>query len=213
MIENKLQKYELARLLNPFLRLADANSAFPELSDVLGFQIEKNDDIVCQDKILITYKGYRVDIRDLRQVDESGLAVCIQFKAKKKWWHGLFMDQNRAILNDLKEICLSGINGLYFALYNTTHTEDPLTDQGSTDAIFYHDARAFNPHWRQGHDISPLLIAPDMHHGNCFVEFQFNPGGYRRHDDTTIIRDDWIANVSKISEGIERSARRLLGLE
>lgn len=180
MIENKLQKYELVRLLNPFLQLADANSIILELSDVLGIQIEKKGDIVCQNKILITYRGYRVDIRDLRQVDETGLAVCIQFKAKKKWWHGLFMNQNRPILNDLKEVCLLEINDLHFTRYSTTDTGDLLTDQGPTDAIFYHDARAFNPRWRQGHDISPLLIAPDMHHGNCFIEFQFNPGGYLR---------------------------------
>ena len=63
-----------------------------KLDQTLGISIENREDIVCQTKILITYKGFRVDIRDMRWIDGAGFAVSIQFKAEKKWSHGIFTD-------------------------------------------------------------------------------------------------------------------------
>jgi hypothetical protein len=74
-----------------------------------------------------------------------------------------------------------------------------------------HDSRALNRHWKVGSDISPLLISPDVHHCNCFVEFFFNPGGYRRAGSKTVLRDDWLASAFDVSEAIDQEVKRLLG--
>ena len=171
MIQNTLQSHELKKLLRTFLLLADANSTIGTLSEVLGFPITKQEDILCQTKVLLMYKEYRVDITDLRLLKDAGFAVHIQFKAKQKWTHGWFKDQNREIIQDLQSICESEIEGLSFETFETTAAGDPLTGDGPLDLVFIHDSRAFNQNWSSGRDISPLLLAPDAHHGNCFVEF------------------------------------------
>ena len=92
-------------------------------------------------------------------------------------------------------------------------TGDPLIDDSPMNLVFIHDSLAFNQDWALGRDISPLLLCPDAHHGNCFVEFMFNPAGYTRQDGRTVLRHDWLKNASIVSEEIERDARRLLGME
>jgi hypothetical protein len=213
MIQNTLQPHELKTLLRPFLRLADANSTVGTLSEVLGFPITKREDILCQTKVLLMYKEYRVDITDLRLLKDAGFAVHIQFKAKQKWTHGLFKDQNREIIQDLQSICESEIEGLSFETFKTTAAGDPLTGDGPLDLVFIHDSRAFNQNWSSGRDISPLLLAPDAHHGNCFVEFLFNPAGYMRREGRTVLRDDWLQSAFLISQGLERDARHILGTQ
>lgn len=183
MIQNTLQFHELTKLFQPFLRLSDINTTISILSDVLGRPIAKKEDIVCQTKVLLIYKGYKIDIRDLRLLNDDKFAVSIQFKTKQKWTHGLFGDQNKEILQDIQNICKAEIEGLFFTRYTTTVPGDTLIDDGPLNLVFFHDGRAFNTNWSEGRDISPLLLAPDAHHGNCFVEFQFNPAGYIRQGD------------------------------
>jgi hypothetical protein len=169
-------------------------------------------DIVCQTKILVTYQGYRIDIRGLRWFQDKGASVNMQFKARQKWWHG-FRDQNAGLVRDLESICTSEISGLHFSRFQTTVPGDPFVDDGSLRLLFLHDSRALNRDWRVGTDISPLLITPDEHHGNCFVEFHFNPGGYGRDEAKTVLRDDWLANIFNVSQAIEQEANLLLGVQ
>lgn len=213
MIQNILERHELIRFLRPFLRLASAEEVVAELSSVLGIAIQSREDIVCQTKVHLSYQGYRIDIRDLRWIEGSGFAPTIQFKAKKKWYHGVFKDQIQPIIEDLKSICCSEIDGLTFKSFSASPPTNPFFREEPVVFTFLHDARAFNPEWSEGRDISPLLIAPDSHHGNCFVEFQFNPGGYYRNGSKTLLRPDWLQSAFCISRGIESDARRRLGLE
>jgi hypothetical protein len=155
----------------------------------LRLTISKREDILCQTKILVTYKSYQIDIRDLRQLENKGVSINMQFKAKQRWWHA-FRDQNAELVRDLQSICSSEISDLRFSRFQATVPGDPLLDDGPIDLVFLHDSRALNPHWQVGTDISPLLISPDAHHGKCFVEFHFNPGGYRRFGKKTVLRDD-----------------------
>lgn len=212
MLQNTLQPSDLEKIIRPFLSLADVDTVISSLSEVLGSPIKRREDIECQSKVLLSYKGYRIDIRDLRLLGEC-FAVCIQFKAKQKWSHGLFGDQNKEIIHDLQRICQSEIDGLQFARYVTSVPGDPMMGDGQVHLTFIHDSRALNKNWVEGRDVSPLLIAPDAHHGNCFVEFQFNPAGYLREGNRTKLRHDWLKNASLITEGIERDARRMLGME
>lgn len=213
MIENKLTQHELSRVLRPFLRLEPLATVFPTLQDVLGFPIQTYSDVVCQNKVLLTFEGYRVDIRDLRQTAPGAASIIVQFKAKQKWWHGLFRDQNANVVRALQNICSAEIANLAFARFQTAVPGEPFMDDGPQNLVFLHDSRAFNRDWKAGYDISPLLISPDCHHDKCFVEFQFNSAAYQRSGTTTALKDDWLTAAFSVSDGIEQSAKRLLGLE
>jgi hypothetical protein len=212
MIENRLNLNELSRIIQPFIRLEPPSRITSALQDVLNIPVADFTDVICQTKILVTYNGYRMDIRDLRVLQGKGVSIHIQFKAKQRWWHR-FRDQNVEIVHDLQRICAEEMPNLHFRRLETTVPEDPFLDRGPMCLVFFHDSRAFNPNWKQGRDISPLLIAPDAHHSNCFVEFQFNPGAYRRSGGTTVLRDDWMASIFDVSEAIEQGAKGLLGIE
>ena len=202
-------------MLRPFLCISESNNVIGELSEVLGIPIQKREDVVCQDKVLITYKGYRLDILDLRWIKDSGFSISIQFKMKKNWSHGIFTDQNKELVNDLERFCRQEIKDLTFKRFSTTVSGDSflVIDTDQTPLVFFHDSQAFNPEWKAGRDISPLLISPDSHHGNCFVEFQFNPAAYMRQNGTTMLRSNWRQKAFLISEEIENEAKRRLGLK
>jgi len=215
MIENKLTFEELSNILRPFLRLEPAGVIHRALESTLRIPIESREDIVCQNQLLVTFKGYRVDIRGLHLFEGRGLSLLMQFKASEKWWNRLFYDQNRTIVNDLKRICQTEIDGLTFKCFKTVGSS-PLgftSLEGPFHVVFWHDSRALNREWKQGQDVSPLLIAPDTHDDKCFVEFMFNPLAYRRVGEKTQLRDDWIEYAFAISERIDAVVRRMLGKE
>jgi hypothetical protein len=179
------------------------------LRDVLRIPVAELGDIACQNSVLVTYEGYRIDIRGIRLLKGKGVAVHVQFMAKQKWWH-IFKDPTGRIVRDLQNICANELRDLHFSRFEITLPDEPLLpSDGCTHFVFYHDSRAFNGKWKEGRDISPLLISPDAHHGNCFVEFEFNPGGYRRSGETTVLRDDWATSAFDVSEAIECDANRL----
>ena len=209
MLENKLTFRELSGLIQPILRLDHVSAITSAFRDILHVPIAKPDDAVCQNKILVTYRDYRLDIRDFREVADKGFSIHLQFKSAQRWWHS-FRDQNLPLVRDLEAICLSEISGLNFARFETQAPPDPWADR-PFKLVFLHDSRALKREWVAATDISPLLIGPDAHHGNCFVEFFFNPGGYHRVGATTVLRDDWLHSAADVSQAIERDADRLLG--
>jgi hypothetical protein len=217
MIENKLSQHELSRVLRPFLRLETISTILPTLQDVLGFPIQTRIDdrnaVLYQEKVLLTFEGYRMDIRDLRQTAPGAASIIIQFRAEKKWWHGLFRDQNAGVVRALQNICRAEIVNLAFTRFETTIPTHRFMDDGPQNLVFLHDSSAFNREWKAGYDVSPLLICPDCHDGKCFVEFQFNSAAYRRSGPTTALKDDWLTTAFAVSNGIERTAKNILGLD
>ena len=213
MIVNELQYGELLDFLRPILRLEPYDAIRNACESILKMPVGTTTRDAQHEKPLLKYKGYKLDILHFRWFDAQGMAIHLHFKNKKKWWHPIFKDQNAEVAADLKRICTAEIQQLTFAKY--THT--PAPDFGSTepveDLVYLHDARALNRDWQHAFDISPLLIAPDAHHGNCFVEFLFWGGGYVRDNGLTTLRADWLDYSSDVSQDIELEAKRLLGLE
>jgi hypothetical protein len=207
MIEKKLTLNELSQVIQPFLRFEPPSRIISALQDTLNIPVADFNDVICQTKILVTYNGYRIDIRDLRMLQGKGISIQIQFKAKQLCWN-CFRDQNAHIIRDLQSISAAEISDLRFRRFKTKAFGGSLL--APFRLVLFHDSRAFNPNWKQGSDISPLSIGSDAHHGNCFVEFFFNAGGYRRSEGTTVLRDDWMASAFDVSEAIERGAKRLL---
>lgn len=215
MLENKLTFEELGSILRPFLRLDSPGIIRQGLESTLGIRIESREDIVCQNRLLVTFKGYRIDIRDIQVFEGRGLSLTMQFRAPAKWWHGWLRDQNSEVVNGLKRICQIEMDGLAFERFDTFGSS-PLPAaacEGPLSLVFWHDSRALNAEWKQGRDVSPLLIAPDTHDEKCFIELMFNPLAYKRVGEKTQLRDDWMKYAFAISEGIEAVVRKVLGKE
>ena len=213
MIENRLTFDELSCILRPFLRLDSLAVIQRALENTLRVTIASPKDAVCQNQLLITFRGYRVEIRGIQVFEGHGLSLHMEFKAPQKWWHELFGDQTREIINDLQRICQTEVDGLTFRCFKTLGRgilSFPALE-GPLHLVFWHDSRALNREWKQGFDVSPLAIAPDNHDGKCFIDFWFNPLAYRRVGEKTQLRDDWMKYAFAISEGIGAEVGRVLG--
>ena len=122
------------------------------------------------------FKGFRSPISS---------AWWIGCEPRKKWWHEVFKDPNAELVGDLMRICAGEISGLHAGEITDLQFLD-RTLQGGTitrepvDLLIFHDAAAFNEKWDYLWDASPLIIAPEIHHGWCHVSFHFWGGGYER---------------------------------
>lgn len=202
---------DLSRLVCPFLRLDGSAAILRALRSCLKIPIESLNDAVCQNKRLIMFKGFRLDIRGIQVFDGDKLSLNLHFKAKKKWWHSLFGSQTAEVVADLQRICQTEILGLQFERYRKSFDDLFELEKGPVEFVYLHDSRALNSASKFGYDVSPLLIAPDNHHGKCFVEFQLNPLAYDRVGSSTILRTDWREFATAISDGIEAEVDRRLG--
>jgi hypothetical protein len=180
-------------------------------------------------RVPLRYKGYELHITHFRWFDAKGMAVHLNFRTPKKWWHadlrtskkrwhgdfrterkwwhGPFKDQNAELTDDLMRICTSEISGLDFAVYLQKIREYRQEPQ---EISVFHDSRALNEKWQWGFDISPLMVAPDAHHGRCFVEFFFWGGGYVRESgsfpdsEAIVLRWNWLDFAFDVSRDIEQ---------
>lgn len=213
MIVNELQYGELLDFLRPILRLDSYEAISNACESILKMPVGTTTGEPQHNKPLLRYKGYKLDILHFRWFDAKGMAIHLHFKTKKKWWHRLFKDQNAELVADLKRICVAEICQLVFEQY--THTPTPAfgITEPVEELVYLHDARALNRDWRHAFDISPLLIAPDAHHGNCFVEFFFWGGGYLRDNGLIALRPNWLDYSNDVFQDIERGANRRLGRE
>jgi len=212
MIVNELQFGELLDFLRPILRLESYDAISKSCESILRVPVGTTTGEPQHDKALLRYKGYKLDVLHFRWFDAKGMAVHLHFKAKKKWWHPLFNDQNAELVADLKRMCVAEIHQLTFEQYFHTPTPEFGTTKPVEKLVYFHDAKALNRDWRHAFEISPLLIAPDSHHGNCFVEFFFWGGGYVRDNGLTSLRANWSDSCNDVFQDIEREANRKLGL-
>lgn len=213
MIVNELQYSELLDFLRPILRLESRDTIGRNCDAILKMPIGTTTGAPRPDHPLLRYKGYKLDVLHFRWFDAKGIAIQLHFKTRKKWSHGIFKDQNAELIGDLRRLCTSEIDQLTFKKYD--HTASP--EFGITESIekfvFFHDARALNRRWRHAFDISPLLVSPDAHHGQCFVEFFSWGGAYVRNNGMTHLRPNWLDYSCDVSQDIEREANRRLGIQ
>jgi hypothetical protein len=213
MIVNELQYCELLDFLRPILRLESYDTVSRACRSILKMPAGTTTGDAQHEKPLLRYKGYTLDVLHFRWFDAKGMAVHLHFKAKKKWWHPLFKDENADLIADLKRICVAEIHQLRFEQYFHTPAQEFGMAEPVETLVCFHDARALNRKWRHAFDISPLMIAPDAHHGNCFVEFFFWGGAYLRDNGLTTLRTNWLDHACDVSQDIEREASHRLGLE
>ena len=211
MIVNELQNYELAKIFETILRLKSPDETLACFEEILQIPIKHKYDVTCQNRTLVKYKDYRLTISDLRWSEEGSVSMVAQFMRKNQWWHGWLRDQNAILVRDLQMICKTEVDGLSFSKYTKTISQSNIVVTNPPKTLtYFHDKRAWNSEWKIGYEISPLLIMPDSHDGNCFVEFSFNADAYYRQGAKTCLRENWKESASNIIDGIRRDAARHL---
>ena len=133
----------------------------------------------------LRYKGFEILISDLRWLRGRGASICLQFRRKSTvsqvYLNELFPNNKSIhdfacgeIVKDLKSICLSEINNIKFtsAKINGNY---PLGNEKINFRVFY-PYGIFNFKWKEGRDISPLMITTEFHSEKWFTSFFFNAG-------------------------------------
>lgn len=208
MLLNDLRPYELDELIGSFLTLKSIDKIFAILSRYYDQEIKSRNDIYKQSRVKLAYKGFDLQIRDIRRSKLGLTSLIAQFKKRENIWDKILKKATRKIVNDLKKICQDSISDLEFSIFSYTPQLENYT------LLYHYDKKALNQNWQSGYEISPLLIASDAHHGNCFVEFLFNADCYMKTKDGAIkLSPTWYSNICNISKGIEEDAKKLLGAE
>lgn len=205
MLLNDLTSYELDELIGALLTLKSIDEILAILSRYYDQEIKRRNDIYEQSRVKLAYKGFELKIRDIRRSKLGFTSLIAQFKKSENIWDKILKKATREIVNDLKKICQNSISDLEFSIFS--HTPQ-LEDYAF---LYHYDKKALNQNWQSGYEISPLLIAPDAHHGNCFVEFLFNADCYMKTKDGVIkLSPTWHSNICNVSKGIEEDGNKIL---
>lgn len=210
MIENRLTGNELKKILLPIIKLKPLLTVISDIGSVFNIESKSPEDIVCQTQYLIIYKNYKIDITFLDEINGEGVSVAVQFKAKQKWWH-IFFNQNRSIIKHLKQTCQEEFYQLRFKQFE--HFIPETIREPKINLIYFHDELAYNGKWEEAFEISPLIVAEDTHHGNCFVSFHFNANCYQRIKNKTILKMEWKDHIQDVVKYINKEATRRMQIK
>ena len=107
------------------------------------------------------------------------------------------------VVQDLKSITLKEILGI--ELTATDVTAHGSFSSGEFQFRVFYPKGAFNYDWKQGHDVSPLMISDDYNSegGNWFVSWTFNPGAFVRRDGKTTLRENWKEYANDLSKTVD----------
>jgi len=205
MIVNDLTFNELSELIGSFLSLKGQDEIFKTLSHFYDQEIKSRDDIYGQARIKLFYKGFSFRFPHVRQSNSDNLSFILEFKKRQGIWDKIFGGNIKEIVNDLEKICKNNIHDIEFSCLS--HNEK----YENCSIIYHYHKNALNEDWQIGYDISPLLIAPDAHHGNCFIEFLFNSACFRKTEAGAVsLSPKWTTNIYKLSQGIKKDSQKLL---
>lgn len=127
MIENKLTFIELNRILRPILKLEDLATIISEYREVFSINLRSLEDIQnYTQKYNVTYQDFRIFIKGLGEIEKDSTYISIDFRLDKKWYH-TFKNPTTKIVNDLKIICSTEMNGLSFKKYSTVAFDKKLS--------------------------------------------------------------------------------------
>ena len=208
MIENQLSFSELKSFLQLIIKLEPLSEILPVLGKAFYVENASADAIEHQNKYQITYEGYTLNVGYLRQL-KDGVSIIMQFRKPGKWWHQFF-NPNKLIVKHLKKICSLEFYNLEFTKYE--HFVPATYKDSEYKLLFLHDSNTYNSKWKQGYQVSPLIIAPDNHDGKFFVEFHFNAECYQRINNKTIGKLEWRDHISDVVNAIEEEANRRMGI-
>jgi hypothetical protein len=217
MLINEFTVYELKRIIRPVIQLQSMNRVISEIGEIIQIPHPIREKIQKQEQFSLRYKGFEVFFSDLRWLRGRGPSIHIQFRrpaTKSQAFLKNFFPQSHRLMDmvcgevmqDLKSICLEDIRDI-----KLTSTDINAHGWGHSDEVRFrvtYPSGAFNDDWKQGHDISPLMISDEYHSGRWFISFSFNPGAFMRSGEKTILRENWRGCANDISKSIDASVGR-----
>lgn len=219
MLVNELTFYELKRIITPAIQLQPMSRVLSGIGEVLGISNPTRQKIQKQEQFLLSYKGFDVFFYELRWLRDRGPCMSLQFKRaatewQKRplvtvWFRESLMDKVCGeVIQDLKSICLEEIPEV--KLTSTDIDSPGWAERWEVRSRVTYPQGAFNNHWKQGLDISPLMIVEEYNSagGNWFVSWTFNPGAFIRKDGKTILRENWREYANDISKSINAEVTR-----
>jgi hypothetical protein len=205
MIVNDLTYTELSELIGSFLSLKRKDEILRVLSHFYDQEINSRDDVYNQTRIKLLYKGFSFRFPHMRQSNSGYLSFILEFKKRQGILDKMFGRATRELVDDLENICKNNIHDIEFSCLSHTEQYENCT------IVYHYPKDALNEDWQAGYDISPLLIAPDAHHGNCFVEFLFNSACFRKTESGFVsLSPKWQTNIYNLSQGIKEDSQKLL---
>jgi hypothetical protein len=215
MLVNELTTYELEQIIKPVIQMQPMSRVCSEIGDVLGIPKANRKKIQEQDKSRLRYKGFDVFFYDFRWLRGRGACMSLQFKRSATDWQKRlttwFGESHRRmdkvcgeVVQDLKSISLKEIPDIKLTSTDVTVPANWLSNKEGQFRVFYPHG-VFNDDWKQGYDISPLMISDDynLEGGNWFVSWTFNPGAFVRRDGKTILRENWQEYANDLSKATD----------
>jgi hypothetical protein len=214
MLINELTLYELERIIKPVIQMQPMSRVCSEIGEVLGIPKADRKKIQEQEKFRLRYKGFDVFFYELRWLRGRGASMALQFKRPAtKWQKRLttwFGESHRRmdkvcgeVVQDLKSITLKETPDI--ELTATDVAAHGWLSSGEFQFRVIYPKGAFNYDWKQGYDVSPLMISDDYNSegGNWFVSWTFNPGAFIRKDGKTILRENWQEYANDLSKSVD----------
>lgn len=212
MLINELSVHELKQMIEPVFQLQSMECVISKIGEVIGIPEPTREKIQKQRQFLLRYKGFEVFFSDLRWLRGRGPSFHLQFKRPatklQSLLKKLFPESHRLmdmvcgeVIEDLKSICINEIKDVQFT--STDISANSWTGSEKTRFRVTYPHGFFNCGWKQGHDISPLMISDESHSDKWFVSFSFNPGAFVRSGNRTMLRENWQDYANDISQSID----------
>jgi hypothetical protein len=210
MLINEFTVYELKQIIKPVVQLQSMQRVISEIGEIIGIPKATREKIQKQTQFLLRYKGFDVFFSDLRWLRGRGPSIHLQFKRPTTKLQALlknfFPESHRLkdmvcgeVIQDLKSICLEDMQDIK---WTSTDINAHGWPDGEVHFRVTYPSGAFNDDWKQGYDISPLMISDEYHSDKWFISFSFNPGAFIR-GEKTILRENWRENANDISKSID----------
>ena len=219
MLVNELTAYELEQIIKPVIQMQPMSRVCSEIGEVLGIPKADRKKIQEQVKFRLRYKGFDAFFYDLRWLRGRGACMTLQFKrpateSQKRlttWFGESHRRMDKAcgeVVQTLKSITLKEMPGI--ELTATDVTGHSWLFRGEFQFRVFYPKGAFNSDWKQGHDVSPLMISDDYNSegGNWFVSWTFNAGAFVRRDGKTILRENWKEHANDLSKSVDEWVAR-----
>lgn len=218
MLVNELTYYELKKIIKPIIQLLPMSQVISEIGDVVRISQPSREKIQKQDEFLLRYKGFEMFFSDLRWLRGKGPCISLQFKRQstkfQAFLNKLFPENNRLmdlvcgeVIKDIKTICLEETKDIKLSSTNINNAQSSFGNEKIGFRVSYPQG-AYNFDWKEGRDISPLMITNEFHSDKWFVSFSFNAGGFIRNGEQTLLRKDWKNYTADISNSINAWVER-----
>ena len=197
MIKNELSYKELENIISSILQLKEPaaikniiyktfhfNEANPEDKQQYRLSSQTVNIETC-------YKGFEVITNAITDKKNGySQSTFIEFNRIEKPIDYIVNPMNK-VVNDLMKMCIKEMDYCEFVDFNNFALKHDWKYDGQI-LKWKHPKYALNPKWSTQTKLSPLTIFTQKGKGKYLIEFSFTPDCYKRVNDKTALKNDWL---------------------